>query len=225
MNNKSKFLAGLVYGIIIVLFTLLFLIIPFTKTATSWLSFGITIFSVIVGFLVFLVTFDNKSIKNTVYGFPIYKVSVIYNIIELVLCLIFVVISVFVQIPIWISIVCFVILFSAFAVCFILTTGAKITIQNIESQTESKTNAIKIILTSVSTLESLCNENEKTELAKLVENIKYSDPVSSKECEDIENEMLTLIDNAKVKGTNVSEVIDKLQLLLKERNIICKKSK
>ena len=63
--------------------------------------------------------------------------------------------------------------------------------------------------------------NVKTALTQLVEKIRFSDPMSSEQLANLENQISTKITELKT-AANKKDIIDELNLLIDERNKKCK---
>lgn len=212
-----------VYAICLIVYSLLFLLIPFHKTAVSWISFGTTLFAIIVGCAVFELAFSKKELKSKFYGIPIFKIGGLYSLIQLLVGIIFCIFATFVELPIWICLAVYIVLFALTLIGVILTSVARNVVENTEQSTENSISAIKAIYNSLMGIN--ISEENKQQFVQLIEDVKFSDPVSVKETENVENEIMSVIDDFKLNGGDDVAFINKISLLIKERNQICKSYK
>jgi type II secretory pathway pseudopilin PulG len=228
MKNKNLITMVAVFAIILVVYILAFLLIPFNKSLSSWLAFGFTIFAFVVGTGITAFAFGKKELKSKFYGLPIFKIGIIYVAVQLVLGIIICIIAAFVAVPFWVALLIFIIALAVFAIAFIGVSGARSAIEEIETQEEIKTQTHKVFSLSIDGIVDICeDESVKVKLSKLAEKFKYSDPVSSSETEEIEDEIAVGLDNLRgfIKSKDYSAAATKIQEidnLLSERNRICK---
>ncbi len=232
MTAKQKGSLILVYGIVLAVFTLLFFIIPFTRTAAVWTAFAFGEISIILGCVISNYAFDNRDgLKSKVYGFPILKISYTYTITQLVFSTIVFIICKNKDIPAWVAAVIGVLLLAFVLIGTIAADNARDIIENVDEHIEQKTRNVTSFKLDVGTLVSSCEDADiKKSLEKFAEKAKYSDPVSSPALSDIENrlfaavsEIQSLIDSGKYE--EISSKLNAADRLLDERNRLCKAEK
>lgn len=228
LNKKIKSVVG-VYGIIAFIYIFAFLIIPFDKTAASWISFVFTILSFGASFAIGMYAFSGeKSLKSKFYGLPIFRIAYLYPIAQLILGIIICAICAFAEVPAWIALLLSVILMGLAAIGVIATDNTRDIIQEIDTQTEESIKTNKYFRLNISAITALCTDvNAKEVLRKLEEDFRYSDPVSSEHTEAIENNIAgKLYELRSVISTASSEEIisraAEIKNMLAERNRICK---
>lgn len=231
LNKKSKSVIA-VYAIILVVYILAFLIIPFNKNAASWISFFFTIIAIAGSLFVCGYAFNAKqTLVSKIYGYPVFRVGVVYALVQLVLGIIICAISAFAAVPYWVALLLSVILLAAATIGVIITDNTRDFIEETEAEDERVTNAIKLFNLNIAAVVDLCTDaTVKKELEKLAESFRFSDPVSSDATEDIENTIMEKLESLKIgiSSSAVEENIAKtteLKTLLAERNRICKMSK
>lgn len=231
MKGKNILFIALVFAIALVVYVAVFLLIPFEKNISSWLSLGFTIFAVCAGACITLYAFNRKTTTSKFYGFPIFKIGMVYAIVQFVAGLIICVISAFVEVPYWISVLLFIIIAAVFAVGLIATSGTRASIENIEEQTDIQTKTINTFRINMQGIVDVCSNNAvKPSLAKLAEEFRYSDPVSNESTEELEAEISVKVNDLRRAVTNddigsVNALIFELNNMLSERNRICKLTK
>ena len=227
-NKKNKSVIA-VFAIIAVVYAFCFIIIPFPKTAASWLSFVFTLISFVAGLGIIAVAFSKGTTPiSKFYGFPIFRIGYLYMAAQLAVGVLICIIAAFVSVPLWIVLVLSVVLLALAAIGVIATDNTRDIIEQIELETERVTKPTKVFNLDIQATVDLCtDETVKKELRALAEAFKYSDPVSSEATEDIEN---TLFDEIAVLRETVSAndsenalvQIVKITNHLNERNRLCK---
>ena len=230
MKNKITTIA--VFVIALAVFITLFLVIPFNKSAASWIVFAFTIVAFIASLGIMAYAFATKeSEKNILYNYPIVRVGIVYLIAQLVVCVVISAIAAFIDLYAWIAVVlCILILAAAFVL--VITTGSvRSNIIDIEKKTAEQTKATKVFRVDVAGILDVCNISElKKPLEALVEDFKYSDPVSCPETEALETEIASDLNSLRVLVTEgateeAQKKITDIKNKLANRNRICKLSK
>ena len=231
MNKKNKSIIA-VYGILAFIYLIAFITIPFPKNAASWISFEFTLISFVLSLGVTLYVFGkDDEMTSKFYGFPIFKISYMYPLIQFVVGLIICIVAAFVAVPYWIALILSLVILGVSAIGVIATHNARDIVEATEAEIERVTKAAKLFNLNVSSVLDLCTEpSVKKELEKLAESFRFSDPVSSDATEDIESNIMEKLENLKIgiSSFTVDENIVKiteLKNLLAERNRICKMSK
>lgn len=231
MNKKNKSIIA-VYGILVFIYLIAFVIIPFPKNAASWISFVFTLVSFVLSLGVTLYVFGkNDEMTSKFYGFPIFKIAYMYPLVQFVVGVIICLIVAFVAVPYWVALILSLVILGVSAIGVIATDNARDIIEETEAESERITKATNMFNLSVASVLDLCTDPAvKKELEKLAEDFRFSDPVSSKATEDIENIIMEKLEKIKfsIASTSSDESIKKiteLKNLLSERNRICKASK
>lgn len=228
-NTVSKI--SIYYVLALFLYVFTFLIIPFKKVSMSWISFSFTIVALAISYLTTLLSFERKDLKSKFYGYPIFRIGILYVTIQLVLNIIFIILGIITKTPTWICWL-FEVVLLILAISGVYTTkNIKDTINEIESQTKIDLKLmykIKNNIVNVSYIET--NESLKEEIEHLVEEIKYSDPVSSENTISLENELIEEIEKLKfqLESQKYEDAKHQIKLIsnkVKNRNNICKTNK
>lgn len=230
-NKKTKSVIA-VYAIIAFVYILAFLIIPFRKNAASWISFAFTVISFPCGALIYNMAFGNgKALVSKVYGYPIFRIGVIYTITQIIFSIIVCVIATLLTVPYWIALLLSVIILAASAIGVIATENTRDIVEEIDQGTKRFIQTTKMFNLNIAAIVDLCSDiTIKKELEKLSEQFRFSDPVSNSKTEPIESDILKELKFLEVSITkaNTEEMlseINKIQNLLSERNRICKVEK
>lgn len=228
MNKKEKSVA-MVYGILFLIFNVVYLGVPFCKTAASWIIYVFTLLALVVSFFITAYAFKRgETLSSKVYGFPIFRVSYLYLGIQFLLCVLVSVLGVFIEIATWIPTVSSIVLLGLVMVGLIATDNARDVIQEMEHQVELKTRNLTYFRIDMDDVVSNCDDMEvKKELMALAEEIRYSDPVSADELEVIEQQIGDEVNALKgmIKDEDrglVKQKIKTIRVLLEDRNRRCK---
>lgn len=231
MNKKSKSIIA-VYGILAFIYLIAFIVIPFEKTASSWIIFVFTLISFALSFGVTNYVFGKEGeLKSKFYGVPILRIALAYPAVQFVVGVIICTISAIVAVPYWVALVLSIVILGASAIGVIATDNARDIIEDSEAEVERITKTTKIFNLNVSSAVDICKNAEvKKELEKLAETFRYSDPVSGEATEDIETIIMEKLDSLKININSLSaedaiNSVNELKNLLDERNRICKANK
>lgn len=226
MNKKISMSIAI---IIATIFTLSFLLVDVTYNFL--ISYIFTL--IFIGAILYTNLYVDKKEKNFpwVLGVPIAAFR--YFIIQVIISIIIVILE---QVgtsiikPVWVFILYMIILL-IFIIKIILLKESTKHIENVEDTIKLRTQFIK---NSTVELEIMCNRendiNIKKELVKLRDKIRYSDPMSSDDLYDIENEITNKINNMKIIlntdfKKDIHKEIELIINLLDKRNIKCKSLK
>lgn len=220
------------YLIVIGVYLIVFLAIPFPKAAASWISIVFTLISFVFSLAVCLYAFkDNESLTSKVYGFPIFRVGYLYAGAQFVTGIILCVLGAFLNVPWWIAFVLSVVLLGAASIGVVAADNIKDVVVEQDETVQVQTKVIRTFTVDLSYASTLCtNSTLSKALEKLAEEFKYSDPVSSDATEEIEKQLKeevtkleTLLKDNLEKET--LEQIEKVNAMLLKRNKIAKENK
>lgn len=220
----------MIAALIFIIFSIIVFSIPFVKTATFWVAYLFVLLSIVV--LVFIMNYalvKEPDAKSKLYGFPLAKLSFIYLIAQIVLSLIFDCFAKY--IPAWIPTCLFVVLFAAVSIGFITIDAVKEEVQRQDIKIRIDTNTMQDLRSRVYALPTQCkNEDLKKRLEEIADEFRYSDPVSSEALEDIENDLLSMVQELQQSviddDYNSSiELCQNIKITLMERNRKCRLNK
>lgn len=231
MNKRQKsLLAG--YVIVLIVFLLLFVIIPFTVNAAVIWQFLFGILSICLGYGITYYAFKSTyNIRSKVYGFPIAYIGWIYTGVQIALSFIIFIINKFIDTPAWIGAVLSILLLAIALIGVIGTDNARDIIADIDTKEEILTKPIKTFRLDIASLcDSCTDENAKELLEKLSDKLRYSDPVSSDALADIEYRITQGIEEIKeiIDKAQYASVVDKINAvdrMVDDRNRRCKAEK
>lgn len=230
-DKKSKSVIA-IYTIILVVYVITFLIIPFNKIAASWISFAFTIIAIVSNLLVFNYAFRvEETIVSKVYGYPIFRVGTAYALAQLVVGIIICAIATFVPVPYWVALLLYVVFLGAAVVGIIITDNTRDLVELVDKATVEDTEKITYFQINIAGIIDCCEDRAlKEELQKLDEAFRFSDPVTNSQTKDVEEKLGVLLEELRsfVEDNNATEAtayIKKISNTLAERNRICKATK
>lgn len=232
MSNFSKNQKRIIIAaaIIFVVFSVIAFAVPFPKGGVFWVTYLFSVISLAVQPFVMKKAFDGENdINSKLYGFPIARISVVYCIAQTVLSLVFMALGKW--LAVWVVIVFDVLLLGAAAVGFMGADAMRDEIVRQDKKLVKNTKYMNDLSSKVNVLVDQCgDEDVRKAVAKLAENIKYSDVVSSEALKDIEADLSSCVDElqgAVVDGEKESalSLTVKAEGILAERNRLCKLNK
>lgn len=230
-DKKAKSVIA-IYSIILFVYVLAFLIVPFSKCAASWISFVFTIIALASSLFICSIAFRAKdTLVSKIYGFPIFKVGAVYALAQLILGVIICAIGAFVTVPYWVALLISVILLGAGAIGVIITDNTRDIVEEVDESVKIDTKNVTRFQIDIAGIVDVCeNQDVKTELETLNELFKFSDPVTNEETKESEEALKTMLAELKalvVDGStdDIKVLIKKITNALNERNRICKASK
>ena len=222
MNYKKRLLA--VIFIAFATFNLLAFVIPFQRNLIFWIAYVFAVIAILSQAFIYKIAFDKADNLTRVFlGYPILRIGKFYLIIQMILSLVLMITTSFVLFPLSIAIVPCVLLLAGFSVSIILSDIAREKIDNIRTGQIVSTEFIKGLRADLQSLIPRVTDNTlKTKLEKLSDAVRFSDPVSSKGLEELENEIgqkFALLKQAVVNGAaDGNTLVDELFFLVNERN-------
>lgn len=225
--GKKGIITGLILLILLAVYNVLYFAIPFDRSHSNgafWLTYGFTTFFIIFMAVVVFIGFHDKDIKSRVMGIPVIYLGYSILCIQFVIDAVVMGVGNFFEIKTWIPVIVEVLLLAFFLISLIARTAYKDTIAKIDSQKQRKAYITELRIQLESMLNSVTNEEVKKELEKLCETVKYTDPVSYKEVEDIEDEISNNVEKLKVvigdgDSVKVNELIKSISNLVNERKL------
>ena len=228
-KNAKRFL--IIIGLSLVAFNVIAFVVPFSRTAVFWIGYGFGMLAILAQIIVIKLAFDGaESIRSKFYGFPIARIGVIYLIAQVLLSIVAMALGMII-LP-WIPAVLFTVMLVAAAAGLVSADAVR---DEVERQDEKIVKDVSRMRSLQSKMNVLISQSDvsgelKTELDKLADSIKYSDPVSSSATEQIEDELnfnIEELQKAIVDGENESAltICKKTSGILAERNRLCKLNK
>lgn len=235
VNNMKKITLRyiLIISIGLVLFNILFFVIPYgDRNALHWVTYGVVTFAILSQLVFYRYSINGNDKKlSLLYGYPIYKLGFVFLGIVLLMAVLFIGLNVAFPIKPWVAIVFYALAIGLGAVSLIAKITAKDVIEEIDnSDQKSKTFKKEFhgVLHELSLNKELKNNSK---LISIIEELKYSDPIGNKNTVEIEESIikktlkikdLTHDDFNEEKGNEL--LIDIHDSLLR-RNELCKINK
>lgn len=231
LDKKSKSVIA-IYTIILVVYVVGFLIIPFNKVAASWISFAFTIIAIAASLFVFNQAFNSKeTLVSKIYGYPIFRVGAVYALAQLAIGIVICAIGAFFVVPYWVALLLSIIMLGAAAIGVIITDNTRDLVEHVDETAKVDTEVVTNFQIDIAGIVDCCEDsNLKSELEKLNDAFRFSDPVSNAKTKEAEDKINALLNELKanVESNNISEsttLIKRITNALAERNRICKASK
>lgn len=231
LNKKSKSVIA-VYAIVLFVYVLAFLVIPFNKNAASWISFVFTIIAIAGSLFVCGYAFNAKqTLVSKIYGYPIFRVGAVYAIAQLSIGIVICAINAVIAVPYWVALLVSVILLGAAAIGVIITDNTRDLVEEVDESVKVDTKNVTNFQINIAGIVDVCESQDvKTELETLNELFKFSDPVTNEETKESEEAIKAMLSELKtlvVDGSDddIKALIKKITNALNERNRICKSTK
>ena len=214
--KKNKGMAYAVLAIVFVLFNVIAFAVPTAKTSTFWIAYVFTTIAFASQIAIWKFAFKGAdTLKSKFLGIPLISVGITYLIIQLITFTIF---MAFPIAPSWIAIVVCALILGISAISLIGTETGREEINRVEEKVEKKVFYIKSLQVDIEMLASDETDDDiKAALTKLVEKIRFSDPMSNDVLADIEAEITAKVKELKT-AENKTEIIKVLDSLITERN-------
>ncbi len=230
-KKQLKVLALLIVAVLA--FTIIVFVIPFHRGASFWIAYIAVLLALALQIPIFKLAYDNADdLRSKVLGFPIFRAGYLYLGIQTAVSVVIFILGAFIPaFPAWIAAVLCVIILAAAIICSISADMARNEVVDIETAQAADTKIIMELRTRARNLVSRIKNFEiKTEMEKLAEDLRYSDPVSSDataEAEQRLSECFTHLETAVVGDDieNALELCRQAVILLRDRNNICKMNK
>ncbi|MCQ2496026.1 MAG: signal peptidase complex subunit 1 family protein [Lachnospiraceae bacterium] len=230
--NKNRNRGFAILAIIIVIFSVIAFVVPFSKNSGFWCSYIFGVIAVLMQLYVFRVAFRDEDAKSRFYGFPIAKIGFIYLVVQLAVSLAGMLLSTFVSaFPNWIIIVLNIIILGAAAIGCITAETMRDEVEKQDIKLKKDVSVMRDLRSVISSVASTCEDSAvKKNLDALAEEFRYSDPVSNEATEEIERDMMAVANEMQAAVAaghpeKITALCRDLKGMLAERNRVCKVSK
>ncbi len=224
--SKNSIRGYITLAVIFIVFSVIAFAAPFHMTLVFWLAYVFGVISIAYQIYVFKISFSgDKNVKSKFYGFPIVKIGIIYLIAQLIISLIEMCIAAL--IPAWVALIINIMPVALAAIGCIAADAMRDEIVSQDIQLKRDVYSMRELQSFAASLVGLCsNDDLRNSIQNMANEFKYSDPVSSEQTKDIENELKvqmkelqkTLIDGDEdIANTLCVKLINSLA----ERNRIC----
>lgn len=218
---KQKYSILIVAGIVLVLYSLIVFVVPFPKNGVFWLSYVFTLISLAAQLVFVQVAFGGgMSVRSRFYGFPIFRIGMIYLAVQVVLSLVFMIIGQW--IPMWIPTLCYLVVLGMGAIGLIAADNVRDSVRLVEEKQADNTVFMRNLRRNADVL-----AKQYPELEALSEALHFADPVTTVASEPYERQLGELLAQIQTCPDEPNRVRLKNQMLelLDQRNAVCKSSK
>ena len=222
-----------IIGILAVIYNVIFFVVPWNNgmsVAAVWVTYGCTWTALLFGGVVTAIAFNKKDLKSRIFGIPIHCVG--YTVLSFQILIDAIVMGVghWFEIAFWIPVIVEVLLFGIAASAAIARTAYRGFIDSVDEKVVKKAYIQQLRLKVDSLVESNTIESLKEDLVKLVDTVRYTDPVSHKDAEDTEDQITVAfeeLEKAVTEGDSekARSSIAKMNRLLNERKVILKNAR
>ena len=233
MKLTKNTMRGLIIGgIFLVVFNLIAFLVPFPRGGNFWVGYIFGMIAILAQAPIWMLAFrDAKSTRSKFYGMPIARVGVIYLVAQLIFSFIAMGLAWVPVVPAWPFIIVSLLILAAAALGTIATDMTRDEIERQDVQIKRDVSKMRELQSLGNSLVRQCEDSAaKTELQKLSDALRFSDPVSSDATAESEAELKSLLDElqtALVEGdfSGIGGLCKQAQNVLAERNRICKLNK
>ena len=172
--------------------------------------------------------FQADNAEKMFLNMPLVRISYTGLIVLFILAMICMLVPV---IPGWVTAIISLLVLGFTALAVTKASAAAEAVEEVERKVEQKTNFIRMLTAdSQALMNSAKTDDVKAELRKVYEAVRYSDPMSSADLEEVEGRIVTAL--AELKGAveagesdGVKTAAEELIALVQERNVKCKAGK
>ena len=223
-KNQTRMLV--LWCVALGVFHIVILFLPLTRNLLFWLAYVFDVVAIIGQLPIMSLAFKNgQDAKSRFYGFPIARVGLIYLVVQFIAGTVVMLLCEWV--PLWLAMILFVCILTFAIVGVIGTDTMRDKVEKIDSETISHTQTMRELSSKV---KQLSEHYPYSQLSKLAEEIRYSDPVSSDALRAVEERLSHSIDaltKALPEGNAdlINRLIQNTFSILNERNQLCKQMK
>ena len=227
-KNASRGL--IILAIMLAVFSLIAFAVPFAHTTLFWVAYGFGVFAILFQLYIFKTSFaGNGDAKSRFYGFPIARLGIYYLIAQLILSVIELALSGL--IPAWPAVIVNVLVLAFVLIGCITAETMRDEIVQQDQKLKKNVSTMRELQSMAASMVGQCSDEEmKSIVKKIADELRFSDPVSSDATAELEDEMrnqLQDIQQAIVEGDSdgAKTLCQKLLNHLTERNRICSVNK
>lgn len=225
--NKRAVVTSLILAVILVTYNILYFVIPFNRSLSAgsyWTTYGVTLFLILFMCIIVFIGIGDKKAKSRIFGVPILYLGYSVLVTQFVIDAAIMIAGNWISIQTWITVIIETLLLAAFFISLIKKTAYKDTIKRVDAK-EYKEVYIRDLRIELETIYNMVEEPTlKKILEKLYETAKYTDPVSSKEVVEIEDQISLEVEKLKktIKENDYESarvIATEVDSLLKERKL------
>lgn len=219
----------IIFAILLVVFSAIAFVIPFSKNGVFWIAYLCGIFAILFQIYIFKSSFGKEDARSRFYGFPIARLGIYYLIVQLVISIAEIILAK--VIPAWIVVIINLLILAFALIGCITTETMRDEIARQDAKLKKDVNNMRELQSISAALVDQCSDDGlKKELKKLADEFRYSDPISSEGTKVLEADLRSQIDDLQQAITdgdteNAKALCSKLANCLRERNRICSVNK
>ena len=228
--KKNQTRGLIMLAILLAVFSLIAFAVPFARTPAFWVAYGFGVFAILFQIYIFKSSATvNGDAKSRFYGFPIARLGVYYLIAQLILSVIEMAVAGL--IPAWPAIVVNVLALAIVLIGCITAETMRDEIAQQDGKLKQNVSRMRELQSVAAAMVGQCGDEElKTCVKKVADELRFSDPVSSDATAELEEEMrsqLADIQQAIVDGDPAGAKVLCVKLMgnIAERNRLCLVSK
>lgn len=218
---KQKFSVLAVDLIVLILFSVIVFVVPIPKNGVFWISYLFAVLAVVsqLGFA-YAAFSGTSTAKSKFYGYPIFRIGIIYLAVQMIMSVVFMLIGKW--IPLWLPFLLYVVALGLAAVGLIAADNVRDTVMEVEEKHAENIQVMRMMRRNADVLKV-----NFPELSEFAEQLRYSDPVSTRATESVEQQLQNMMAAYPTQPDQASRIRLKNQMmdLLAQRNVICKSSK
>lgn len=229
MNRKHKTRITLVFGIALAVFGVLMFALPFIRNNIFWVSFLFGVISIGMQFYVQPKAFEGKQAVSKFYGFPIARIGLLYMAAQLALSLVMSALGWWV--PLRFVVIIYVVAIAIAAVGLIAADTMREEVEKMDLKLADNTAFMRNLRSKVGMILGQCEmEDVRNEIVSFAENLRFSDPISSEAVKEIEQELLSCVEDLQKMIMNNDDkaalsLCRRADAILAARNQQCKLNK
>ena len=202
MKKKSFLILSLCSLLVLIAFNVIYFVVPFNReisNGTFWIIYGFTHAFILLFWIISLYFLKSKTRKEKFAKAQLIRNVAIFGSIQFVLCILFLIVGNFIDIPFWIPLVLEIILFTF---CTILLLVRKEYSNYIVQHDMAISKGSEFISCIRKELYELSYKNKEKELKKPLEKLCelscYTDPISKNNSEIIEKDIICKVGQLRV---------------------------
>ena len=215
--------------ILLAVFSVIAFVIPFPKNTVFWIAYVCGVFAILFQLYIFRSSFGQSDARSRFYGFPIARLGIYYLVIQLIVSVIEIALSKL--LPTWVVVIINVLILAVALIGCITTETMRDEIATQDTKLKKSVSNMRELQSLTAVLPNQASDPElKKTLQKLVDEFRYSDPLTSEKTDPLEEDMRCQVGNlqqALVDGDveGAKTLCLKLFDSLRERNRLCSLNK
>lgn len=222
---EKKQIRGLAaLGIGFATYSLVVFLVPFPKKGVFWLSYLFSLVALAFQIPVAASYIKSNGARSRFYGLPLIRLGFLYLGVQWAVSLVFMALGSIA--PVWLVVLVDLLLLAAASLGLIAADAVREEIQRQDVVLENRVQTMRTLQSKVSTLTSP-DPRVNEALQRLKEDLRYSDPVSSPELDEAEDNLAACLDElqftiAREDSEKALFLCQKSCTVLAERNRLCK---